>query len=97
VFTQSGAVGYVLDALVKGVERGIVREEDVSQERLEGFFGNWGRKFYEVEEPEREGKRERIVTRRGKGKVVDLLRRDGLDVEVVPFRKGEETWSVEWK
>ena len=97
VFTQPYAVGYVLDALVKGVERGIVREEDVSQERLEGFFGNWGRKFYEVEEPEREGKRERIVTRRGKGKVVDLLRRDGLDVEVVPFRKGEETWSVEWK
>ncbi|KAF1963368.1 Dihydroorotase [Byssothecium circinans] len=92
VFTQPYAVGYVLDALGKGVERGVVKEEEVSGEVLEGFFSVWGRKFYGVGE----GKEERVVLRRGREKVVDVLRRDGFGVEVVPFRRGEETWSVEW-
>ncbi|KAJ4303738.1 dihydroorotase [Kalmusia sp. IMI 367209] len=42
VFTQPYAVGYVLDALQKGMERGVVSESDVSQEGLEGFFGAGG-------------------------------------------------------
>lgn len=93
VFTQPYAMGYVLDALAKGVERGVIKEEEVTQEGLEGFFGKWGRKFYQVEEP----KGERVVLRRGGEKVLDVLSKEGFSVEVVPFRKGETTWSVEWK
>ncbi|KAI8939201.1 hypothetical protein NX059_005031 [Plenodomus lindquistii] len=93
VFTQPYALGYVLDALEKGVQRGVVREEDVSQSVLEGFFGVWGRRFYGVQEE----KGERVVLRKGEEKVVDVLKKEGVSVEVVPFRKGEETWSVEWK
>jgi dihydroorotase len=26
-----------------------------------------------------------------------LLEKDGVGVSVVPFRKGETTWSAEWK
>ncbi|PVI00118.1 Dihydroorotase [Periconia macrospinosa] len=92
VFTQPYSVGYVLDALAKGVERDVIKEEEVTKEVLEGFFSGWGRKFYEVSE-----KGERIVVKRGKETVVDVLRSEGVEVEVVPFRRGEETWSVEWK
>lgn len=93
VFTQKYALGYVLDALENGVRRGVVKEEDIDQKVLEGFFGQWGRLFYQVEEP----KAERIILKKGGVKVVDVLQRDRVNVEVVPFRKGEVTWAVEWK
>lgn len=93
VFTQPHALGYVLDALEKGVERGVVAEETVSKELLEGFFGGWGREFYQVED----GKKERVVLKKGQEKIDDVLQKAGVSVEVVPFRRGEQTWSVEWK
>ncbi|KAF2819575.1 Dihydroorotase [Ophiobolus disseminans] len=93
VFTQPYAVGYVLDALEKGMQRGVVNESEVSQEGLEGFFGGWGRKFYDIKDE----RKERIVLRKWKERVVDVLEKDGVGVSVVPFRKGEQTWSVEWK
>jgi dihydroorotase len=93
VFTQPYAVGYVLDALVKGVERGVIDEGDVTQKRLEGFFGDWGREFYRVVDK----RGERIVLTKGKDMVLDVLSKEGLGVEVVPFRRGEVTWSVSWK
>ncbi|KAH7410409.1 hypothetical protein DE146DRAFT_604352 [Phaeosphaeria sp. MPI-PUGE-AT-0046c] len=93
VFTQPYAVGYVLDALEKGVKRGVIREEEITQEVLEGFFGGWGRRFYQVGD----ASGERIVLRKGGEKIVELLEKDGVGVSVVPFRKGEATWSVEWK
>ena len=91
MFTQPYAVAYVLDALKKAVQRGVIREEDVTKEGLEGFFGGWGRTFYQVEE----GKGERVLLRKGGEKILDVLKEG--DVEVVPFRRGETTWSVEWK
>lgn len=93
VFTQPYSVGYVLDALEKGVERGVISEKDVTKEVLDGFFGGWGRKFYGVED----GRREKIVAKRGVGKIADVLEKEGLGVAVVPFRRGETTWSVTWK
>ncbi|CAE6999231.1 hypothetical protein PTNB85_05433 [Pyrenophora teres f. teres] len=93
VFTQPYAVGYVLDALEVGVKRGVIKEEDVSMEVLEGFLGGWGRKFYGVGN----GKGEKILLRRGAGKVVDALSNGDMGVEVVPFRRGEETWGMVWK
>jgi dihydroorotase len=93
VFTQPYALGYVLDALTKGVERGVVKEDEVSQGVLEGFFGGWGRKFYQIKDE----RGEKVVLRKGGEKIVELLEKDGVGVSVVPFRKGEATWSVEWK
>lgn len=93
VFTQPYALGYVLDALERGVKRGLIGEEEVRQDVLEGFFGGWGRKFYKVGT----GSGESVVLRKGRESVVDVLKKEGLGVEVVPFRRGEKTWSVEWK
>jgi dihydroorotase len=93
VFTQPYAAGYVLDALETAIKRGVVKEEEVTQERLEGFFGGWGRAFYQVQE--REG--ESVILRKGGERIVDVLRSSKGEVQVVPFRRGEQTWSVEWK
>jgi dihydroorotase len=63
----------------------------VGRDVLEGFFGGWGRKFYQVERRD-----ERVLLRKGGEKIADVVRSaDGI--EVVPFRRGEDTWSVEWK
>ena len=93
VFTQPHALGYVVDALEKGVERGVISKEEVTQEGLEGFFGKWGRAFYQIEDK----RGERVVLGRGGEKILDVLKKKEGGVEVVPFRRGEQTWSVEWK
>ena len=93
VFTQPYAVGYVLDALLVALKRGVISENQVSMEVLEGFLGGWGRSFYGVQD----GRGERILLRRGGEKVVDVLSKGEVGVEVVPFRRGEETWGVVWK
>ncbi|KAL5118428.1 dihydroorotase [Pleosporales sp. CAS-2024a] len=90
VFTQPHALGYVLDALERGVQRGVVREDEVTKDVLEGFFGGWGRNFYQL----RDGKGERVVLKKGAEKVKEVLAAEGVSVSVVPFRKGEETWGV---
>lgn len=89
VFTQPYAVPYVLAALEEAVARGDVGADQVTQELLEGFLGGFGRRFYGVAPTD-----ERIVVEK-KGEVVaESVKGDGL--EVVPFRKGKETWSVRW-
>ncbi|KAF2711606.1 Dihydroorotase homodimeric type [Pleomassaria siparia CBS 279.74] len=93
VFTQPYAVGYVLDALEVGVKRGVIEEASVTKEVLEGFLGKWGRKFYGIEDE----KNERIVLRKGGEEIVGILTKGGLGVQVVPYRRGEKTWKVEWK
>lgn len=92
VFTQPYAIGYVLDALEKGIERGVIDGKDVTQDRLEGFVGAWGRRFYGV----KENGTEKIKLKKKGEVVVDILAKEGLGVQVVPFRRGEETWSVTW-
>ncbi|QSZ31768.1 hypothetical protein DSL72_001337 [Monilinia vaccinii-corymbosi] len=94
VFTQAHAVGHVLTALEQGVDMGVLRSEDVTVEVLEGFLGKRGRAFYGI--PEEGGEeRGRIVVRRG-GEVVRASF-TGEGVEIVPFWRGQEIWSVEWK
>ncbi len=46
VFTQPFVTQIVLSALEEGIERGVIREEDVTREMVEGFLGGWGREFY---------------------------------------------------
>ena len=91
VFTQPHALGYVLDALEVGVSRGVVGGEEVTMEVLEGCLGGYGRAFYGVGDK----RGERVLLRKGGERVGEVLREGG--VEVVPFRKGEVTWGVEWK
>ncbi|GME36630.1 Homodimeric type [Neofusicoccum parvum] len=93
VFTQPYAVQLVVEALEKAVEKGWVAEEEVTAEALEGFLSGYGRKFYKVGDE----RGERVVVRRKGEKVVESVTHKEGEVEVVPFRKGEETWSVEWK
>jgi dihydroorotase len=90
VFTQPYCTQLVLGAFEEAIERGVVKESQITKEVLENFLGGHGRKFYGVEPS-----RERIVLRKGKEVINESFKGEG--VEVVPFRRGQSTWSVEWK
>lgn len=90
VFTQPYATQYVLDAFERGCESGVLKAEDITKDVLEGFLGKFGREFYEVPQEEREF----ITLSKGTGRILDVLKSENTDV--VPFRKGEVTWSLLW-
>jgi dihydroorotase len=81
----------VLDALEEGIEQKVISEEDATVEKLTGFLSGYGRAFYRV--PDQTG--EQIVLKRQAATVVDELSAGSL--EVVPFRRGQKTWKVEWR
>lgn len=91
VFTQPYATQTVLDALEEGIEQKVISENDVTKEKLEGFLSEFGRAFYRV--PDETG--EKIVLRRQADTIVGELSEGSL--EVVPFRRGQKTWKVEWR
>lgn len=93
VFTQPHAVGFVLDALQMGVEKGVLTEDDVTQEKLQNFFSEFGRSFYQLSDT----RNEQIVIRKPAQSVQDILRSPDSAIEVVPFRRGKLTWGVQWK
>lgn len=90
VFTQPHVTQLVLGALEQAVEKKVISEDQVTKEILEGFLGGHGRRFYGID-----GSKERIVLRRGGAVVQESY--TGQGVEVIPFRRGQKIWSVEWK
>lgn len=93
VFTQPHAVGYVIDALEQGVQTGVLKEGEVTKERLQGFLCDFGRTFYKVTDE----RKERMVLAREKEAVEDVMTSADGKVEVVPFRRGKMTWEAKWK
>ena len=93
VFTQPYAVGLVVDALEEGIDVGVLKAEDITKEKLQGFLSDYGRKFYGVEDD----RNERIVLRKSNVTIEMSLSNDDGRVDVVPFRRGKLTWGVEWK
>lgn len=91
VFTQPYCTQLVLGALEQAIERKIITEDEVTEEILKGFLGDYGRKFYGISD----SSNEKIVLRKGGEVIQESITGEG--VEVVPFRKGQSIWSIEWK
>lgn len=81
----------VLTALEEAVERSDIQASDVTPEVLQGFLSEYGRAFYGV----KDAKNERITLRKGNEVIAESVTDAG--VEVINFRRGKPTWSLEWK
>ncbi|KAJ5948330.1 dihydroorotase [Penicillium verhagenii] len=90
VFTQPYTTQVVLDSFEQACENGVLKEEDITPEILEGFMSKFGRAFYEIGDE----KKEFIIIDKKGEKIVDILQSDATDV--VPFRKTQDTWTVTW-
>ena len=82
----------MLLGLEEAVERGVISDDDITQEKLEGFLSRNGRKFYKL--PETSG-RKIILERKGEKIPVSTKTEDGA-VEVGISRAGVETFSLSW-
>ena len=91
VFTQPYVTQLVLDALEQGVERGVLREDYVTAEKLQGFLSRHGRAFYRLH---RAGRESITLTHDG-AKICSTVGAD-RGIQVVPFRSGHDTWTVSW-
>ncbi|KAK4503856.1 hypothetical protein PRZ48_004771 [Zasmidium cellare] len=90
VFTQPHAVGIVMSALQQGVELGVLTEDDVTKEKLEGFLCKFGRDFYRVKDE----KQEKIILKLGSQAIAESLPSADGSFEVIPFRRGKMTWGT---
>jgi dihydroorotase len=81
----------VLGALEQAIEWKIITEDEVTEEILTGFLGGYGRKFYGITD----SSNEKIVLKKGGEVIQESFTGEG--VEVVPFRRGQSTWSISWK
>jgi dihydroorotase len=91
VFTQPYATQYVLTALEEACEEGIIEQSDITKEKLQGFLGDFGRKFYGVEDK----RQEQIRLVRGEETVQAHLGHG--DVEVIPFKRSSKLgWKIVW-
>jgi dihydroorotase len=93
VFTQPFATQYVILALEEAIERGVIQEEDVTQERLEQFLGGFGRQFYKLPDT---AKRNRIVLERKGERIPESIKTEDNSIEVALSRGGANVFSLSW-
>ncbi|KAF4965775.1 hypothetical protein FSARC_6446 [Fusarium sarcochroum] len=92
VFTQPYVVQLVLLGLEEAIERGVISEADVTQEKLENFFSRNGRRFYKL--PETSGNK--IILERKGDKIPTSVKSADGKTEVGISRHGAEVFSLTW-
>ena len=91
----------MLDALEIGTHCGWITKEETTREVIEGFLSRYGRDFYRIptssfHSVDSESPKTRIrLERQGQTIPMSIRSSDGK-IEVVPFRRGEKTWSLCW-
>jgi dihydroorotase len=91
IFTQPYATQFVLEALEMAVGKRYVDRSDVNEDVLRKFLTENGRAFYKQPVSQ---ERIRIVT--GEERVVNQLKFGSEQDAVVPFRRGEPVYSIQW-
>lgn len=86
IFIQPYATQSVIEALEIAVERGILKEEDITLEKITGFMSGYGRAFYGLEE----SSDARIEPTKGTEKNIEILQNGDGSLQVMPFRGGEK-------
>ena len=94
MFTQTVATQYVILAIEEAIERGAVKEEEVTQERLEQFLSGFGRQFYKLPQT---GRSKRIVLERKGATIPESIKSKDGSIEVVLSRGGDSIFSLSWE
>jgi dihydroorotase len=87
----------VLSALDEAIEKGWIRDEEVTIEALANFLGVRGRKFYQIPDSTGEEKRQTILLEKKRESIPESIVSADGKIEIVPFRAGNGIWSLTWK
>lgn len=93
VFTQPFATQLVILALEEAIERGVIGEHEVTQERLEQFLSLSGRRFYRLASAENPPKI--VLERKGETIPKSIKSADGT-LEVGLSRPTASIFSLRW-
>jgi dihydroorotase len=94
VYTGPYCTQLVLLALEEAVDRGVIRDDDITQEKLERFLSRSGRRFYKLPEPTKGTK---IVLERKQETIPKSIKSADGSVEVGNSRAGAKVWSLRWE
>ena len=86
---------FVLLAIEEAIDRGVITEADVSQEKLEGYLSRFGRRFYQL--PEVSKMEKKVILERKREKIDESVRSEDGSVEVGISRAGTEVFSLKWE
>ncbi|KAF3055993.1 putative dihydroorotase [Daldinia childiae] len=92
VYTQPYVTQLVLLALEEAIDRGVIAEADVTQEKLAGFLSQFGRRFYKL----RESSGKKIVLERKGEKIPASVSSKNGSIEVGISKAGTEVFSLSW-
>jgi dihydroorotase len=95
VFTQPFATQLVLLALEEATERGLVEEQEITQEHLEQFLSRSGRRFYKLPDFAAEGPSKILLERKGETIPLSIKSDDG-SIEVGLSRATAPVFSLTW-
>lgn len=95
MFTQPFASQLVILALEEAIERGVLGEDEVTQERLEQFLSRSGRRFYKLPDPATEGPPKIVLERKGETIPTSIKSADGT-LEIGLSRSKAPVFSLSW-
>lgn len=102
VFSSGWVTPLIIDALEIGTRQGWITKAQTTRENIEGFLSFYGRDFYRIPVPpshptDSEGSKTPRIRLERHGQVIpqSIKSLDG-QIEVVPFKRGEKTWSLSW-
>ncbi|TVY88546.1 putative dihydroorotase [Lachnellula willkommii] len=95
VFTQPFATQLVILALQEAIERGVIEEHEVTQERLEQFLSRSGRRFYKLPDPAAKGPYKIVLERKGETIPTSIRSADGT-LEIGLSRPTVPIFSLRW-
>lgn len=81
----------------EAVEEGWVHIDEVTKEALAEFLGKRGRRFYQIESFPQDKEQQRILLWKKGERIPESIKSQDGSIEVVPFRRGEDIWSLKWK
>jgi len=95
VFTQPFATQLVILALEEAIGRGVLEEDEITQDQLEQFLSRSGRRFYKLPDPDTEGKPKIVLERKGEVIPTSIKSADGT-VEIGLSKSTAPVFSLTW-
>ncbi|KAL8964218.1 MAG: hypothetical protein Q9183_004608, partial [Haloplaca sp. 2 TL-2023] len=96
-FTQGWTTVLVIRALENAMAQGWIKREQVTQEVLEGFLSEHGRAFYQLTYGKGQAARKARIRLERQGETIPKsIKSANGNIEVVPFRRGQEVMSLSW-
>ncbi|KAL8901682.1 MAG: hypothetical protein Q9207_005083 [Kuettlingeria erythrocarpa] len=96
-FTQPFVTSLVIDALDHGLKHEWISKEEVTREAVEGFLSIYGRTFYKIASTDEAASRKPRIRLTREGETISRsIKSANGELEVVPFRSGQQVMSLTW-